>query len=73
MGLSSFNKLRREAEQVVSAVIEPTTEKVVIAEMETTTEELTKAQIIEQLEEKGIKYDARQKKESLLELLKAGI
>lgn len=72
MGLSSFNKLRREAEQVVSAVIEPTTEKVVIAEKETITEELTKAQIIEQLEEKGIKHDARQKKELLLELLKAG-
>lgn len=73
MGLSSFNRLRREAEQVVSVEIAPATEKVVIAEMETTTEELTKAQIIEKLEEKGIKYDARQKKELLLELLKAGI
>lgn len=58
--------------EVVSAEIVQTTEKVVIAKTETTTEELTKTQIIEQLEAKGIKYDARQKKESLLELLKAG-
>ena len=35
-------------------------------------EELTRAEIIVRLQELGIEHDARQKKESLIELLKAG-
>jgi len=59
-------------DQVVSAEIEHATEKVVISETETTNEELTKAQIVEQLKAKGVDFDARQNKETLLVLLKAG-
>ncbi|MDD3001754.1 MAG: hypothetical protein PHF29_08365 [Candidatus Riflebacteria bacterium] len=65
MGLSGFNKARREAGETGVAIGHAT-------EMEISIEELTKAEIINQLEEKGIKFDARKSKESLIELLKAG-
>lgn len=45
---------------------------VAISEKETTTAELTKAQIVEQLKANGVEFDARQNKETLLELLKVG-
>ena len=64
MGLSAFNRYRREQEAKLKA--EPTVSKNVIVDYE----EMTKAEIKEILDEKGIEYSDRDNKATLIELLK---
>ena len=64
MSVTAFNRQRREmANKKVTKVTEVT--KVIKYE------EMTKAEIAEKLSALGIDFDARQKKEELIELLKA--
>lgn len=61
MGLSAFNRYRREQ----------ALKKETVSEMETVDyEEMTKAEIKELLDLKGIKYNDRDNKATLIELLK---
>ncbi len=62
MGLSAFNRYRRE-----QALKKETVSK---AEIVVEYEELTKAEIKEILDERGIEYSDRDNKATLIELLK---
>ena len=64
MGLSAFNRYRRE-----QALKKETVSKKEIVEV-IDYEELTKAEIKEILDEKGIEYSDRDNKATLIELLK---
>lgn len=64
MGLSAFNRYRRE-----QALKQETVSKKEIVEV-IDYEELTKAEIKEILDEKGIEYSDRDNKATLVELLK---
>ena len=67
MGLSAFNRYRREQEAKLKA--EATVSKMEIVET-VDYEELTKAEIREILDGKGIEYSDRDNKATLIELLK---
>ena len=67
MGLSAFNRYRREQETKLKA--EATVPKVEIVET-IDYEELTKAELKEMLDKKGIEYSDRDNKSKLIELLK---
>lgn len=67
MGLSAFNRYRREQEAKLKA--EATVSKVEIVEA-VNYEEMTKAELKEMLDKKGIEYSDRDNKATLIELLK---
>lgn len=67
MGLSAFNRYRREQEAKLKA--EATVSKMEIVET-VDYEELTKAELKEMLDKKGIEYSDRDNKSKLIELLK---
>lgn len=67
MGLSAFNRYRREQEARLKA--EATVSKMEIVET-VDYEELTKAELKEMLDKKGIEYSDRDNKATLIELLK---
>lgn len=67
MGLSAFNRYRREQEAKMQS-------EATVSEMEIVEtidyEELTKAELKEMLDKKGIEYSDRDNKATLIELLK---
>ena len=65
MGLSAFNRYRREQEAKLKA--EPTVTK---TEIVVEYEEFTKAELKEILDGRGIEYSDRDNKATLIELLK---
>ena len=67
MGLSAFNRYRRDQEAKLKA--ESTVSKKEIVES-VDYEELTKAELKEMLDKKGIEYSDRDNKSKLIELLK---
>ena len=67
MGLSAFNRYRREQEAKLKA--EATVSKKEIVEV-VDYDEMTKAGIMDILKEKGIEYSDRDNKATLIELLK---
>lgn len=67
MGLSAFNRYRREQEAKLKA--EATASKKEIVEV-VDYDEMTKAEIMDLLKEKGIKFSDRDNKATLIELLK---
>ena len=67
MGLSAFNRYRREQEARLKS--EATVSKMEIVEV-VNYEELTKAELKEMLDKKGIEYSDRDNKATLIELLK---
>ena len=67
MGLSAFNRYRREQEAKLKA--EPTVSEMGIVEV-VDYDEMTKAEIMDLLKEKGIKFSDRDNKSKLIELLK---
>lgn len=67
MGLSAFNRYRREQEARLKA--EATVSKKEIVET-IDYEELTRAELKEMLDKKGIEYSDRDNKSKLIELLK---
>ncbi len=67
MGLSAFNRYRRE--QATKLKAEATVSKKEIVEV-VDYDEMTKAEIMDLLKEKGIKFSDRDSKSKLIELLK---
>lgn len=67
MGLSAFNRYRREQEAKMQS--EATVSKMEIVEA-VNYEEMTKAELKEMLDKKGIEYSDRDNKATLIELLK---
>ncbi len=67
MGLSAFNRYRREQEAKLKAE-ETVSKKETVETIDY--EELTKAELKEMLDKKGIEYSDRDNKATLIELLK---
>ncbi len=67
MGLSAFNRYRREQEAKLKAEA-TVSEKEIVEGVDY--EELTRAELKEMLDKKGIEYSDRDNKTTLIELLK---